>query len=683
MTALRMLEVFTLSTKKKGRIDESNGRVTRRIQKLQPRGPAMATSAKGTSINYFIAKTSGLLRMSVEPRDENNTLFLKAPLLFIQESMMDMKPSIPFSLSHYLKPALSILVVFSLIIPGAPTKAAPYPQSSPSSSFFRSCASIGDEAIQDELNSIVQQIYGDAERRLNLDAMVVRHWDALNMDAKLAKAVKDGIEASKRQTNGWEPFLSGLWPDKARELTEIVVTNTLSSTTFQTALDALTKSISDEIRLELEKRTAESSSRAIYCIQTFLGARYSSAMAETFTQRIKDINLGADIELAPSTLELLKSHERAIGGVGVIAATQLTKKVLKEIAEGIADRIADRIAKQAAGNVIKAFLKRTSGTIALVGWLIGVGLIIIDIMKSLDGALPLIEEALTSPTTKQHFQEQIATELKNQLRLHVELPAQARDVADNLYDEWRIMRAKMQKVLDLDEQDDAFRAFFENISSKDSLVRLVEIVDLLPVNSLRSTIDQAIESGDLDRVLALPEGVVTIVDDTRSIAIAARWGEIAGSRLNDVAELEIHKHRTPETIDPRHLGPLIGLRNKRLVATVLQLTNDQIDQYVDLPPTIFREMVEKFNAEHLAWLADQRHDLSEAERNTVLDAVRSNPHLLLTARAKGSLCGVILDCPSALSSPDDAPWFWSLSAASLAAILGLFVVWGVKRRQRR
>lgn len=39
MTALRMLEVFTLSTKKKGRIDESNGRVTRRIQKLRPRGP--------------------------------------------------------------------------------------------------------------------------------------------------------------------------------------------------------------------------------------------------------------------------------------------------------------------------------------------------------------------------------------------------------------------------------------------------------------------------------------------------------------------------------------------------------------------------------------------------------------------------------------------------------------------
>jgi hypothetical protein len=79
MTALRMLEVFTLSTKKKGRIDESNGRVTRRIQKLQPRGPAMATSAKGTSINYFIAKTSGLEKLLSLPTEKRSVLTALPP----------------------------------------------------------------------------------------------------------------------------------------------------------------------------------------------------------------------------------------------------------------------------------------------------------------------------------------------------------------------------------------------------------------------------------------------------------------------------------------------------------------------------------------------------------------------------------------------------------------------------
>lgn len=595
---------------------------------------------------------------------------------------MQIPPCLPSLLStrRVFLQAVSMLVIIALIIPGTPAIGAPRQQASSGLSTLRSCAGIDESALQDELNTIVQQIYSNTQKRLNLDEIVVRHWDALQMDAALDKAVQAGIEDAKRKTNGWEQFVSGLWPDTARQLTELITASTFTSTQFNTALNRLTTSIADEIEAELLKPSVESYSAAFYCLQTFLEDRYSKVMAEAFTQRLADMHIGVPTSLAPSTLDLISSHKWAIGGVGVIVVTSLTKKIVQEFLEEIGERIAKSIANKVASGLVRRIVGGVSGLLPIVSWILGSGMILYDVMTNLDGALPTIETALTSSKTRQHIQSEIAAQLDAELKLAVKVPTIARRIADSLYDEWRIVRGKMRKILDLIEEDELFRDFTQSLDSTQSAVRLVGIVDVFPMNSLQTVIDDAIESGALRKVLDLPDGVVMIVHDTASLETAAAWGDIAGSRLNDVAELEIHRHRAPEEFDPRHLAFFISLGDKRQVARMLELTNDQIDQFVVLPPAIYRALVANFGAVQLGWLADQLPTLSEADRNRVLDAIREDPILLSNALAKGTFCGLILDCPS---PPGEMPWIWIVSIVLFFLIAAtLLTIWLLRRRRR-
>ena len=83
---------------------------------------------------------------------------------------------------------VSVLLIVAILLPGAPASAAPPAQAHDDASALRSCASLDENAIQDELNKRTQQIFGDVRSRLNLDEIVARHWDALGMDAKLDEA---------------------------------------------------------------------------------------------------------------------------------------------------------------------------------------------------------------------------------------------------------------------------------------------------------------------------------------------------------------------------------------------------------------------------------------------------------------------------------------------------------------
>lgn len=521
---------------------------------------------------------------------------------------------------------------------------------------LRSCASIDEDAIQDELNKRTQQIFSDVRTRLHLDEIVARHWDALGMDAKLNEAAEAGIEGAKRETNGFARFLSGLNPATAEELAETVARHTFTSTPFTAALEDLTASVADEIETELLKSTVESYSAAISCLQTFLDARYSQAMAEAFVaslhNQVEDVE---GIELSPNALEMIEEHLAAIGGVSLIAVTQLTRKVIAELMEELGERIIGSLGRRIAGDLVKRILGRIgTEVIPIVGWILGAGLFVYDVWSNLDGALPEIKKGLVAPETKSHIQSEIVAQLDAELQLAATLPTAAREVADALYEEWRIVRGQMRTVLDLAEQNADFDAFLKEIESGDSLDRLLEIVDALPAEARLDAVSAALANGALIKAIALPVGVAALVRDTGSIETAAAWGDIAGSRLDDLTRLEIHKVRAPETFDRAHLDPVLALRDKWQAQRVLALTNAQIDSLVSLPVPVFADLAVKFRSEQLGWLADQLPTLSSDTVSVAVDAVRSDRALLDKAMAAGTFCGVVVNCiPEPTPTPPD------------------------------
>lgn len=546
---------------------------------------------------------------------------------------------------------VSSLLAVALTLSSTPVLAHPLQQSQDNASTLWACTTVDEAAIQDELNSGAQQIFSETFAELNVGDIVLRHWVGLDMDAEMEKAVNAAIERVKNDTNLWERFVSGWSPDEARKLTELVVEYTFDSPGFRSALEKLSTVVAEEIGNSLVESSADSYSGILYCLQTFIGAKYSEYMADAFKKDLESAVGGSDLvdgdSLPTGISDRIAQHTTAIGGVGIIIVTQLTRKVLANVVRDFGRRIAGNVAARILGRV-------GTEVIPIVGSVVGIVLISFDVLNSLDGAVPEIQKAMVSTDVKSFIRGEITNALQEDL--DTQMPVIARGIADELFEEWRIMREKMRQVIDLAAQDEVFSDFLKTVESEDGLERLVGIVDALTLSQRQPAIDAAINSGELAAVLALPEGAVQIVRDTGSIEVAAAWGKIAGSRLNDVAEMEIYESRTPETFEPEHLVPLSALDDKRLVGKVLLLENSQIDQLTVLPNTIFRDLAVAFNAEQLAWLAEQLPVLPSEERDSALMELLSEPTSIERAMQSGGLQALISNTATGIAqvSPSDS-----------------------------
>ncbi len=74
-------------------------------------------------------------------------------------------------------------------------------------------------------------------------------------------------------------------------------------------------------------------------------------------------------------------------------------------------------------------------------------MIVYDVLDSLDGALPQIQESLQSPDAKLLVRDEIVSSLEPELQR--ELPQIARDVANDLYAEWLDFKRQYRQVLAL------------------------------------------------------------------------------------------------------------------------------------------------------------------------------------------------------------------------------------------
>lgn len=396
----------------------------------------------------------------------------------------------------------------------------------------------------------------------------------------------------------------------------------------------------------------------------------------------------------------------AIGVVGVVAVTLLTRKVIAKVLEKLGERIVGSLGRRIGGDLVKRILGRIgTEVIPIVGWLLGAGLLAYDVWSNLDGALPAIKEGLVAPETKSQIRSEIVAQLDAELKLAETLPTVAREVADSLYEEWRIVRAQMRTVLDLAQQNPDFDNFLQNIESRESLDRLLEIVDALSAATRLDAVSAALANGALAKAITLPVGVAALVRDTGSIETAAAWGDIAGSRLDDVVKLEIHMVRAPESFDRAHLDHVLALRDNLQTKRVLALTNEQLNQLIGLPKPVFVDLVVKFDSEQLGWLADQLPTLSNDTVSVAVDAVRSDRTLLEKAMAAGTLCGVVLDCrPEPAPTPPDgggggdgwvnrvwkeitgffsnANWMVWSGAGFIAVVIGMFALGFLRRAFR-
>ena len=149
----------------------------------------------------------------------------------------------------------------------------------------------------------------------------------------------------------------------------------------------------------------------------------------------------------------MKQHLGLGGGVTVILGTQIGTQIAK--------RLAQKVARNIVGKVVVRILGRVAASvIPVVGWIVGGVLIILDLVKAKDGALPYIQDSLQDEKVKTEIRAWIAEEVDQDLR--GELPQLARDVANSVHSQWQEFRSKFARVLELAEMSPRFQTILDN-----------------------------------------------------------------------------------------------------------------------------------------------------------------------------------------------------------------------------
>ena len=519
------------------------------------------------------------------------------------------------------------LLAAALVLQSAPVYAAPAAQAGA----LQDCNTVAEDALQSELNTVTQQVFREEVAVLDLEGIVAAQWALLEMDQAVAAAVDRAVLRVRSETDLWNTFLSGWSPDKARELTAAVIGYAFDSVEFRGAMDALADAVAGDVAAQLAVASADSTSAALYCLQTFIGQHYSTALLASFQQRVQAATASAALidagSTGPDILALVGEHQLALGGVGVIIAAQITRRIVTSVAERISQRV--------AGRIVGRILGRAGSTIIpIAGWIIGAGMIAYDLFEGRDGALPQIQESLKGEAVAQGIREEIVASVRPELE--AEAPQLARTIANELYAEWRSVRREIRQVLDLAAADPRVASLLEQTATPEEVANLVQAVTLLQ-SAGGDALETALRDGSLARSVKLPPSALTVAQATGSLADAVAWHAAVGGLLDEVVEYEVYKQRSPDTVNLAELTQVLALADRGAVARLLALPPDALGPLLGLPAPQLVPLANTLSAADLAWLAAALPALGPGERTQLVGRILSQPAILPALEQLGDL----------------------------------------------
>jgi len=512
----------------------------------------------------------------------------------------------------------------SLLLSAAPVAAQDVPAGGSAIATLEECATVEEGALADELNVLTQSVLGAALDAIDIGAIVDDKWQELGIDLIVAAEVDAAVASVKADQDLWNTFLSGWNAGLARDLSLAVASKAFDSESFRKAIEDLSAAVAEEIGVQVGVSSAEGASSAAHCLQTFIRANYAPVLVDAFENEVARATSETEVEEAdlPSTLlSAIDQHKVALGGVGVIIATQIAKRLVVRLSQQVAKRVAGRLTARVLGRI-------GTTVIPLAGWIIGGGMIAYDIYSGRDGALPEIQEQLKSAEVAEGIRAEITAAIEPELR--TEIPGVARELANGLYSQWSAVRQDLRVILELSAENDAFSALLDTVQDEEQLQSFVALNRALLGVVGRDGVLAAADSGDLARALPVGETIAPVVAATGSLETALAWSDAAGDLLDDVVALEIYKVKQPDDLSRAELERLIALDNPTIIAKVGILPPEQMRALLALSTPTLHQLGESMLSENLAWVAQATAGRSQSDVNALVSLLASDPHLVQT-----------------------------------------------------
>lgn len=519
------------------------------------------------------------------------------------------------------KHILLFLIILSLLLQPVAVLAAPREQATQQTdNTLQNCENVSEESLQQELNSITQEVVAAAAEQINIGRIVDTQWRELKMDVIIDAQVDRAVERVKGEADYWNKLLSSWSAETAAELTKSVTNYTFESDTFQTKIDELSHNVAADISSQIALLSAQSVSAAFFCLQTFISGNYSGAMVRAFEEQVKlateNVNFGPDEELDAGLLSVIGQHKTALGGIGVIIVAQVSRRIMIEVGEAIAERV--------AGQIVGRILGRAGTTlIPIAGWLLGAGMIAYDLYTSRDGALPQIQETLKSQEVKSGIRGEITASIEPELKR--ELPQIARDISNQLFNQWRDVKRNIRQVLELSQENENFQALLNAQETPEALAKLVKLVGAALPALGHDGLLAAVDSGLFAQVFAQPEAAFQIVSDTGSLEDAITWADAAGNSLDAVVANEIYKHQPADALDKALLEKLLAVNDKAAIQKLALLNPDALRALLAVSTSNLATLTTQLEAADLEALAAYLPTLNQNQVNQLVSRIISEP----------------------------------------------------------
>jgi hypothetical protein len=492
-----------------------------------------------------------------------------------------------------IRKTLSIILVVTILWLQLPIHA--YAQDTGAADYtFGDCSTVDQAQLRTEIEQVAHEVLTGDSARINIDAIVMRQWVGLHVDDAIDQSVQSAIDTVYNNEGYWSRLWSGWSADKAEQFATQVANDAFGSEGFHTTINELSTAIAQEIAREIEADFARAASAAFLCMKAYVGDKYSGTLFSSFENKVSAEVETVDVQATTNVdISAIDVHQKALGGVGVIIVTELSRRIAIKLSEKIAQRVAGKIVGRIIG-------KAGSSLIPVAGWVIGLGLIVWDLWEGGKGALPQIQDGLQSEEVKAKIRQEVADAIKDGLPEEVSIVSL--EIAVSLVEDWNRFCDNNRAVCTLAEDNSTFQDILD-YTPLDQVGKLVTLVNTFIDNIGRSDLEKAIDDGQFEKLLILPEETFPILGETKSVATTLAWAELAGERLPKVAEYGIYQQKAPTDFTPESLRAVLNLEGAETVAKVLPLTSEQLTQLVTFADSHFFRLVNRLSVEEISQLA--------------------------------------------------------------------------------
>lgn len=522
---------------------------------------------------------------------------------------------------HFYQKVLTLLFVVALVLTEVPVYAAPLAQADDAGSYtVGDCSKVDREQLRAEIERIAQQVLTDDSSRLDIAALVQRKWSERNLEGVIDAEVARATEKLGNEESYLNRLWSGWSAETAQEFATRIANDAFGAAPFKAAIDELAQAIAAELAHEIEADFARAASAALLCLKAYIGQRYSTTLYSAFESKVSvEVGNVPITTTTPVTVSPLSMHQTALGGLGAILVAELSRRLAQRLSTQIAERVAGKIVQRLLGRIGSEF-------IPVVGWVIGIALIAWDLWQGVEGALPEIEEALTSQEIKSKIRGEIADAVEK--GLPEETAVVAKEIAVSMIEEWESFCVTRQDVCDVAGANPTFQQIL-NDTPIDQLDKLTNLVDSFVQYVGQAELESAISNGRLEKLLTLPESAYVILRTSKSSEVLLAWSILAGDQLDKVVELGLYRTKTPTDFDPALLVALLAVNDQAAVDKLLNFDQAELTTLVDFAGENLAEITAKTSLDDLHRLVNYLQQTTES--------VAATPTQLAPRLASGEL----------------------------------------------